>query len=294
MTMQTMMSRVLAREARRLFSSSSVPSPAVTLYQYKICPFCCKTKAIMKYASIPYAAVEVNPLTKAELKALSTSLGEKPTKESPSYLKVPVAVFHSGLGAAPLRVNGSTTIVSSLSSLPEFSSLRSAYLSSSGSTSRSFDDATAQSWLTWCDDSLSVKIYPVLTQSFSSSLRSFSYMDDVKTFTPLSAMTAKYLGAVAMVFGRSRLQKKYGITDPNASLRLEIKHWSEKALLDGKAQFEGGKAPSVADCGVFGVLKGLQGTCDEGQKGNWHEEIVRGDPVVRAWYERMDKLIGGI
>ncbi len=70
--------------------------------------------------------------------------------------------------------------------------------------------------------------------------------------------------------------------------------WSSKALLGGAVPFEGGASPSVADVGVFGVLKGLQGTCGVGGEGNWHEDIVRGDPVVRAWYERMDKIVGEI
>lgn len=38
------------------------------LYQYAICPFCNKTKAVLDYAQVPYEAVEVNPLTKAEIK----------------------------------------------------------------------------------------------------------------------------------------------------------------------------------------------------------------------------------
>ena len=44
--------------------------PSVTLYQYQICPFCNKAKALLFYAGIRYETVEVNPLTKAELKQL--------------------------------------------------------------------------------------------------------------------------------------------------------------------------------------------------------------------------------
>ena len=39
----------------------------VTLYQYRICPFCNKVKALLHYAGMEYKAVEVNPLTKAEI-----------------------------------------------------------------------------------------------------------------------------------------------------------------------------------------------------------------------------------
>ena len=43
-------------------------NPSLILYQYQICPFCNKTKAFLDYVAIPYKIVEVNPLTKAELK----------------------------------------------------------------------------------------------------------------------------------------------------------------------------------------------------------------------------------
>jgi len=57
------------RIAVRLFASDNKEgAPSVTLYQYAICPFCNKAKALLSYAGIDYEAVEVNPLTKAELK----------------------------------------------------------------------------------------------------------------------------------------------------------------------------------------------------------------------------------
>lgn len=44
------------------------PSPSVSLYQYHICPFCNYAKAVMSYAKVSFQPIEVNPLTKAELK----------------------------------------------------------------------------------------------------------------------------------------------------------------------------------------------------------------------------------
>ena len=52
----------------RFFASDAKDAPSVTLYQYRICPFCNKAKEFLAYADIRYDAVEVNPLTKAELK----------------------------------------------------------------------------------------------------------------------------------------------------------------------------------------------------------------------------------
>lgn len=50
------------------FSSIPATAPSIKLYQYHICPFCNITKSAMQYANLDYESVEVNPLTKAELK----------------------------------------------------------------------------------------------------------------------------------------------------------------------------------------------------------------------------------
>ena len=52
------------------FSSGAEPStpPDVKLYQYHICPFCNITKSLLSYSKLDYDHIEVNPLTKAELK----------------------------------------------------------------------------------------------------------------------------------------------------------------------------------------------------------------------------------
>ena len=41
---------------------------SLTLYQYKTCPFCCKTRAFLDYYGLEYKSVEVNPLTRKEIK----------------------------------------------------------------------------------------------------------------------------------------------------------------------------------------------------------------------------------
>jgi microsomal prostaglandin-E synthase 2 len=71
------------------FQSSKMPSaapPSVTFYQYEPCPYCCKTKAVMDFLKVPYKVVEVNPLNKKELKAIT------------DYNKVPVAVLDGEVG----------------------------------------------------------------------------------------------------------------------------------------------------------------------------------------------------
>ena len=63
----------------------------MTLYQYDVCPFCNKVKAALDFHGIPYDVVEVNPLTKSELKFSE-------------YKKVPVLVVDGrGVSSTPHR-----------------------------------------------------------------------------------------------------------------------------------------------------------------------------------------------
>jgi hypothetical protein len=42
----------------------------VTIYQYKICPFCCKVKAVLDFFKVPYETLDVNPLTKVSCRPI--------------------------------------------------------------------------------------------------------------------------------------------------------------------------------------------------------------------------------
>lgn len=54
---------------QRKFSTATMSSlPSLKLYQYQTCPFCSKARAYMDYYGIGYEVVEVNPLTRSEMK----------------------------------------------------------------------------------------------------------------------------------------------------------------------------------------------------------------------------------
>ncbi len=254
--------RIGSRLLRR--SLSTVPAQ-LDLYQYSICPFCCKTKALLKFSDTLYSGVEVNPLTKVQFKAIA-ELGE--TEEERSYKKVPVAVFRGSDGEVIERVNGSSSIIAKV-------------LEAKGV------EASEESlkWLKWADEYLAVRIYPALTDTFSSSLNAFSYLDETD-FTTFEKMSAKYVGALAMVLANGKIKKKYNLGDVNEELRSAVKIWCNEAIGDKK--FQGGDAISVADVGVYGILKGL-----EGVEGDWID-IVMGDERLKAWFGRCEEVVGAL
>ena len=59
---------IASNAAQQQLSTSSYPNNEITLYQYKICPFCNKVKAYLDYRGISYNTVEVNPITKSQIK----------------------------------------------------------------------------------------------------------------------------------------------------------------------------------------------------------------------------------
>jgi hypothetical protein len=58
----------LSKRSSHVAADSQQHTPSIKLYQYKICPFCSKVKTVLGYTGIDHEIVEVNPLTKAEIK----------------------------------------------------------------------------------------------------------------------------------------------------------------------------------------------------------------------------------
>jgi hypothetical protein len=58
----------VSKRSSHVLADNQQQIPSVKLYQYAICPFCNKVKAVLSYAGIDHEVVEVNPLTKAEIK----------------------------------------------------------------------------------------------------------------------------------------------------------------------------------------------------------------------------------
>lgn len=68
---------VETEEEAKEYILNELPAEPVTLYQYAVCPFCNKLRAYLDYMDISYTIVEVNPLTKSEIKGMKKNKNGK-------------------------------------------------------------------------------------------------------------------------------------------------------------------------------------------------------------------------
>ncbi|KAJ4963309.1 hypothetical protein NE237_023248 [Protea cynaroides] len=237
--------------AKEPLSSEFLPKDVV-LYQYEACPFCNKVKAFLDYYDIPYKVVEVNPISKKEIKWSD-------------YKKVPI-----------LTVDGEQLVDSSdiINKL-----CRKVHPEKSVDSVR--DDDEENKWRRWVDSDLVHVLSPNIYRSVSEALESFDYITSKGNFSFTEKITAKYAGAAAMYFVSKNLKKKHNITDERAALYKAAETWVD--ALNGR-DFLGGSKPNLADLAVYGVLRPIRYL----RSGKDMVENTR----IGDWFTRMESAIG--
>jgi len=239
---------------------------SLTLWQYKICPFCNKVKALLAYAGVDHKIVEVNPLTKSELKPWSGD-----------YKKVPIAMLNDE------QLNGSDKILEALLENEQvIANLEEKWKDTPEQTMSDFRSKDAEKWMKYATDDLAALLYPNICRSLGDSFLAFSYVNDVETFSPVQKITIRGAGSLAMYLAASKIKSKRGITDEREALNKVLSVWEEEGLSDGEKEFQSGThAPNMGDIAVFGTLRSVEGLPA-------HKEVIeeRGG-AVKDWYERM-------
>lgn len=235
-------------------SLSSAPAAAsITLYEYKICPFCNKVKAYLDFLELDYKSVEVNPLTKSEIKF---------QKE---FTKVPVAILNG------MTMGESADIITKITekiAAGEFIVQK---------PESGFYPSDTQEWSEWADKKLAVMLYPNITRTMSESWECFGYIDNVETWNLPLRIATKSLGSFAMSFANGKIKKKYGIVDERQELKTCLLVWTD--ALNGK-NFLHGDTITMPDILVFGVLRAIEGL----QTFNF---IMEENKQLCAWYDRV-------
>jgi len=256
------------------FSNNNNQIPAIVLYQYAICPFCNMTKALLNYANVDYDVVEVNPLTKIELKPWS---GE--------YRKVPIAKMNGK------QINGSSNIIQNLLDDPFIAKKLERKWSTMSNKSSSFSmhsfssSKDATKWTSFAKDELAALLYPNICNSVSNSYQAFAYVQHVDSFTSFQKSYIRTIGCLAMYIAASKIKSKRGIVDERDALRICLTKWEKDGLLGGNKEFSSGmNTPNLGDLAIYGTLASVEGL-------SAHEDFIgnRGG-VIRDWYYRMSEI----
>ncbi|KAI4351030.1 hypothetical protein L6164_005419 [Bauhinia variegata] len=242
--------------SQEVYAKESVPPEAVpkdvVLYQYEACPFCNKVKAFLDYYDIPYKVVEVNPLSKKEIKWSD-------------YKKVPILMVDGE------QLNDSSAIIDKLGQK----------ILSKKKADSTLEEDEETKWRKWVDNHLVHVLSPNIYRNTSEALESFDYITSNGNFSFTEKITVKYAGAAAMYFVSKNLKKKYNITDERAALYEAAETWVD--ALNGR-EFLGGAKPNLADLAVFGVLRPIRYL----RSGKDMVEHTR----IGEWYTRMENVVG--
>ncbi len=228
----------------------------IQLYQYEVCPYCCKVKAVLDYKGIPYEKIEVNPMTHEELEW---------NKKAYDHDKVPVLI------------DGDETVLESNDIIRHLDEKypKNPVFAKKGSPSKDQHE-----WIRYADNEL-VQILPAnIYRSFPEALDSFKYITKVGKFPAWKRYYLMLGGAVAMTIVAKKGMKKRGITDPRKALE-EILDKLTQGL--GKKKFLGGNAPDVSDLVCFGILRSVH------EMKVW--DFISQNKKVRDWYESVEKTI---
>lgn len=228
-------------------------SPLPKLYQYNVCPFCWKVKALLGYKKIPYEAVEVHPLNKKEIGF------------SKDYKKVPIFIDVAGK-----QVNDSTPIMQYIDEL---------YPDTPVFAKDAAEKEKESKWLKWADATLVRSLPPLIYRNLGDSLKAFDYITQQEKFNWLQQRTIKYSGAMVMTLVAKKSAKEQGIVDPEAHLKKCLKDWAG-ALASG--DYLGGSKPNAADLAAFGILKSIETL----PAFRW----IRDNSTVWNWYQRCDRV----
>ncbi len=225
----------------------------IQLYQYEVCPYCCKVKAVLDYKKIPYEKIEVNPMTHEELEVVAGAM---------EHDKVPVLV------------DGEKVVFESndiIKYLDEKYPDRPIFYKD-----KKMDE---EKWMTYADEDL-VQILPGnIYRTLPEAFDSFKYITKVGKFPIWKRYYMALGGAVAMTIVAKKGLKKRGITDPRKALKDSLEKWSQGL---GKKKFMGGESPDVSDLVVAGILSAVK------EMKIW--KFIQNQKPIADWYQRIENL----
>lgn len=278
----------------------------LTLFQFVTCPFCCKVRAMLNYNGISYDVVEVNSITRDEIKWSK-------------YKKVPILVAQGVGEEGYVQLNDSTVIMSvlesylndktvSLQKLLTFyptmdKEIKGRFRSKTVTETPNKNFLMFQDHLTdkrtpeeraeerrirvWVDTVFIHLISPNVYRTMSESLDTFQWFskagDWETNFTGFQRNTIIYIGGFVMYFIGKKLKRKYNLQkDVRESLYEGGNAWVN--FLKGR-KFVGGDQPNLADLSMYGMLTAMEGT-------EAFRDLVD-NTKLKPWYDRTKTMVEG-
>ncbi|RCN27037.1 glutaredoxin, partial [Ancylostoma caninum] len=266
------------------------------LFQYQACPFCCKVRAFLDYYGFSYEVVEVNPVTKAQIKF------------SKDYKKVPILSSNDGTFtdsvlivsklATFLRnsdrelssIDGDYPMIEALNDKNEFvKCYPQKYVVYPSKTQKSEEiaaDREERQWREWVDGNFIHLISPNVYRSLSESLETFKWFSEYgewdRMFTYSGRLLATYVGAFMMWLIAKRLKRRHNIDDERKAMAEAFEEWMN--AIGPNREFMGGSAPNLADLGMYGAMTSFSGCAA------FRDLVIDGSPIER-WYSKMRNAV---
>ncbi|KAI6182001.1 Microsomal prostaglandin E synthase 2 [Aphelenchoides fujianensis] len=283
--------------SRKIVSPVDKTGLGLRLYQYQSCPYCSKVRATLDYYGFSYDVVEVNPVTRTQLKAfkgyrkvpvLTSSKLEEPLKESSqiqsilySFLVLKDRSLENVVEMFPKheREEGKKTVTSYPNAF---------FVMREGQklTEQEMQNAREErEWREWTDNHFIHIISPNVYRTWSEALETFRQFDKnaewERVFPTWERYLAIYSGAAVMFLVSKKLKKRHGITDERKAMLDACNAWLDAKGPDRK--FMGGDLPNLADLSFYGALTSFAG-CTAFKE-------MREQTKIGEWYDSVDEAV---
>ncbi|CAI2351075.1 unnamed protein product [Caenorhabditis sp. 36 PRJEB53466] len=255
------------------------------LYQYETCPFCCKVRAFLDYYGFSYEVVEVNPVTRSQIKFSNEykkvpiiRSGEKTLTESSliisqlaTFIERPDQSLEQVIQMYP-GVDSTNEKGKPMVNYPNKFFIMKGKVDAEGNMAAAREE---REWREWVDNWFIHLISPNVYRSWNESLETFRWFEQVgdwhRTFPAWERVLAVYVGAAAMFLLSKTLKKKHNISDEREELRKACRDWM--AAIGPNRKFLGGDQPNLADLSLYGAMNSFYG-CSAFKEVILEEKIV--------------------
>eukprot|EP00929_Paragymnodinium_shiwhaense_P101166 TRINITY_DN64040_c0_g1_i1.p1 TRINITY_DN64040_c0_g1~~TRINITY_DN64040_c0_g1_i1.p1 ORF type:complete len:397 (-),score=94.91 TRINITY_DN64040_c0_g1_i1:264-1454(-) len=269
-----------------------------TLFQYESCPFCRKARAVLDYHKVSYEVVEVNPLSKRELRGFAKD-----------YSKVPILQLRHKTTGEAIQLRDSKRIVDRCmltlggTSRPDLSAIGIGAPEATPQTTAMWpgpapkEDAkepakpqpagatgVEELWVQWSDKVLVQLVVCNVYRTLAEARETMDYLltnPEMRKNT-IEMFLAYWSGAVVMRILASVRQRKFKVENEREALYEALERFASEV---GDKPFLAGNKPGRADFNIYGVMRSCEGFPTE-------RDARAKAPRFAAWYNRMEKIIG--